>query len=55
MLTKISIIILFLFSIAYPQGKLLIPMDLKQTDHLKAYGITYYALTKGIVVDWQLN
>jgi len=55
MLKKISIIILFLFSIAYPQGKLLIPMDLKQTDHLKAYGITYYALTKGIVVDWLLN
>ena len=28
--------------------KILIPMDLKQTDHLKAYGIAYWALTKNI-------
>ena len=37
------------------QEKLLIPMDLQQTDHLKAYGIAYFALTKGIDVDWLLN
>ena len=30
-------------------------MDLKQTDHLRAYGITYNALTKGIKADWLLN
>ncbi|MFI5251494.1 MAG: asparagine synthetase B [Bacteroidota bacterium] len=36
-------------------GKILIPMDLKQTDHLKAYGIAYWALTKNIDVDWLLN
>jgi hypothetical protein len=30
-------------------------MDLKQTDHLKAYGIAYWALTKNIEVDWLLN
>lgn len=35
--------------------KLLIPMDLGQTNHLKAYGITYLALTKDIPVDWLLN
>lgn len=35
--------------------KLLIPMDLTQTDHLKAYGITYWALTKGAKSDWLLN
>ncbi len=52
---KIFSIILFLHGFAYPQGKILIPMDLKQTDHLKAYGIAYHALTKGIVVDWLLN
>ena len=28
--------------------KLLIPMDLAQTDHLKAYGLTYWALTKNV-------
>jgi hypothetical protein len=30
-------------------------MDLKQTDHLKAYGITYNALKDGITGDWLLN
>ncbi|MGB5289407.1 MAG: asparagine synthetase B, partial [Ignavibacteriaceae bacterium] len=38
-----------------PQSKLLIFMDLSQTDHLKAYGITYRALTKGYKADWLLN
>ncbi|MGA7159845.1 MAG: asparagine synthetase B [Bacteroidota bacterium] len=37
------------------QQKLLIPMDLKQTDHLKAYGIAFWALQHGIQVDWLLN
>lgn len=40
---------------AVAQEKLLIPMDLQQTDHLKAYGMAYYALTKNIDVDWLLN
>lgn len=35
--------------------KMLIPMDLSQTDHLKAYGITYWVLTKDMPVDWLLN
>ena len=35
--------------------KLLIPMDLAQTDHLKAYGIIYWALTEGNKSDWLLN
>lgn len=35
--------------------KLLIPMDFSQTDHLKSYGIAYWALTKGKLVDWLLN
>ncbi len=35
--------------------RILIPMDLKQTDHLKAYGIAYWALTKNIDVEWLLN
>ena len=29
-------------------------MDLDQTDHLKAYGITFWA-QKGLAVDWLLN
>ncbi len=34
---------------------LFIPMDLTQSDHLKAYGIAYWALERGITVDWLLN
>lgn len=30
-------------------------MDLKQTDHLKAYGVAYWTLQKGINVEWLLN
>jgi hypothetical protein len=45
-----------LFSITiFPQSKILINMDLNQTDHLKAYGITYRALTNGYKADWLLN
>ena len=35
--------------------RLLIPMDLTQTDHLKSYGVAYHALEKGINVEWLLN
>ena len=35
--------------------KLLIPMDLQQTDHLKAYGMAYWVLQNGINVEWLLN
>ena len=34
---------------------LFIPMDTKQTDHLKAYGIAYWILKKDTEVDWLLN
>lgn len=34
---------------------LFIPMDEKQTDHLKAYGIAYWILKKDTEVDWLLN
>jgi hypothetical protein len=36
-------------------GEILIPMDNSQTDHLKAYGVAFYALTKDINVQWLLN
>ena len=35
--------------------KVLIPMDLTQTDHLKAYGVAYWVLQHGINVEWLLN
>ncbi len=37
-------------------ARIFIPMDAEtQTNHLKAYGIAYAALQKGIEVDWLLN
>src|SRR6185295_5261879 len=34
---------------------LLLPMDSKQADHLKAYGIAYWCIAKGVKVVWMLN
>ncbi len=48
-------ILIFIPSSSLFAQKILIPMDLKQTDHLKAYGIAYWALTKNLDVDWLLN
>jgi hypothetical protein len=42
-------------SLLIAQTKLLIPMDLKQTDHLKSYGIAFWLLEKNGQVDWLLN
>lgn len=39
----------------FAQQKLLIPMDLSQTDHLKAYGVAYWTLKQQINVEWLLN
>ena len=46
--------ILFLSNLSFAT-KLLIPMDLKQIDHLKAYGVAYAALEYGMEVEWLLN
>lgn len=35
--------------------RLLIPMDEKQSDHLKAYGMAYFILEHDIEVEWLLN
>jgi hypothetical protein len=52
---QIALALLMCLSTAVGQQKLLVFMDLQQTDHLKAYGIAYWALTKGIEIDWLLN
>jgi hypothetical protein len=36
-------------------ASLLIPMDDAQTNHLKAYGITYWVLQNGVEAKWLLN
>lgn len=35
--------------------RILIPMDVRQTDHLKAYGVAYWALEQGMNIEWLLN
>jgi len=55
MLKKFILLIILATNIIYAQSKILIYMDLKQSDHLKAYGITYNALVGGVKADWLLN
>jgi len=50
----IQLIILILMNIGIAQ-KILIPMDIKQTNHLKAYGIAYSSLKNINKVEWLLN
>jgi hypothetical protein len=50
----ISLLISFLSFSGYANS-ILIPMDRLQKNHLKAYGIAFYMLQKGIEVDWLLN
>lgn len=52
---KTFITFLLIASSLFAQAKLLIYMDLQQTDHLKAYGITFNALKEGNTADWLLN
>ena len=47
--------LIFLAAVNLSAQYILIPMDLKQTDHLKAYGVAYMVLTTDTRVDWLLN
>ncbi len=49
------VILLLISSATASADKILIPMGLTQTDHLKAYGITYWILTEGQDAEWLLN
>jgi len=46
---------LALFTTLSAQTMILIPMDLTQTDHLKAYGVIHRSLQRGQKVEWLLN
>jgi hypothetical protein len=52
----ICLIIIISFSlISLHAAYILLPMDMKQKDHLKAYGITYLILQKEVEAHWLLN
>ena len=48
-------IFFLLASLAVRANSILIPMDEKQSNHLKAYGIAYWILRSDMEVDWILN
>lgn len=51
-----TILFCFLFLVRLAQAnQIFIPMDEKQANHLKAYGIAFWCLKKNIQVDWLLN
>jgi len=49
-----KLLILVLLTVAFSQ-RILVPMDLAQSDHLKAYGIAFWVLQKNVEVEWLLN
>jgi len=54
MLRTVTLLLILSANLLWPQ-KLLIPMDSAQRDHLKAYGVTFWALRRGVNVEWLLN
>ncbi|MDD5092271.1 MAG: hypothetical protein PHQ23_15335, partial [Candidatus Wallbacteria bacterium] len=57
MLCLVLMVALFLLplTVTAADGKLLIPMDRTQTNHLRAYGIAYHLLSTGEKAKWLLN
>ncbi|MGD9898089.1 MAG: asparagine synthetase B [Calditrichaceae bacterium] len=47
-------LILFMGKFSFAQY-ILVPMDLSQTDHLKAYGVAYWVLKHDVTIEWLLN
>lgn len=53
--SRACVFLLLMTELLFSQSKLLLPMDLKQTDHLKAYGVAFWVLERNGEVDWLLN
>ncbi len=51
---KRNYLIGLLLSLSFSQ-KIIIPMDQEQNNHLKAYGIAFFGLTKNMNIEWLLN
>lgn len=51
----LAMALLLLFALPLRAAYLLIPMDETQQNHLKAYGVAYYALQRNVEVQWLLN
>lgn len=55
MVRKTLLVLILVCASCFSQSKILIYMDLNQSDHLLAYGVTFHALTDGKKADWLLN
>lgn len=56
MVRKLIFFLIVLFSVVAKPSSILLPMEAEgQQNHLKAYGITYWALAKSYKVNWLLN
>jgi hypothetical protein len=56
MIHRILLQVIILFVVANSGfGKILIPMDSSQRDHLKAYGIAWWTVKQKVDVEWLLN
>ncbi len=53
--TVVSVCVVLASAGAAVAQQMLVPMDLTQTNHLKAYGLAYHALANGNTVEWLLN
>lgn len=52
---KLLLLAFCLWSLHLQAARILIPMDQSQRDHLKSYGLAYFALQQGMEVSWLLN
>ena len=50
-----SLLVLVMLGSQVWASEVLIPMDNSQKNHLKAYGLAYWVLTRQVEVDWLLN
>lgn len=54
---RYQLVLVFIVGLFF-QGRatqLLVPMDDSQSDHLKAYGVSFWALENTVVIEWLLN
>jgi len=49
------LILILTFTTSLTAGYMIIPMDSVQNDHLKSYGIVFWALSQKMKVEWLLN
>lgn len=52
---KLIFILFLISSFQAKASQILVPMDDSQRNHLKSYGVSFWALEKGIVIEWLLN